>query len=164
MYITLTNCFFIPRHTIVAGYYGITLVIHVSVCPSICFTSIHPYFCFLMTTWVNFQRIFTNHGMFIDIVAIWFGIDNGHISSFFDRVICPQYNNGRILLYPTHMCMLKGYIVFVGSVCPFVCPSFDPSVRPWFRPLTLSITKFYFEVFWLLITQQPLIKNFSYLI
>ena len=38
------------------------------------------------------------------------------------------------------------------------------NVRPWFHPLTLSITKFYFEVFGLLVTLQPLIKNFLYVV
>ena len=60
--------------------------------------------------------------------------------------------------------MPKGYIVFVGSICLSIRPSIHPSVHLWFRPLTLSLTKFYFEVFWLLITLQPLIKNFSYLV
>ena len=52
----------------------------------------------------------------------------------------------------------------------FICLSFHPSVSvllsicPWFCLLTLSITKFYLEFFWLLITLQPLIKNFSYLV
>ena len=35
--------------------------------------------------------IFTNLGMFIDFVEIWFGIANGQISSNFDRVICPYF-------------------------------------------------------------------------
>ena len=30
-------------------------------------------------------------GMCIDIVEIWFGIANGHISSIFDGVICPRH-------------------------------------------------------------------------
>ena len=51
--------------------------------------------------------------------------------------------------------MPKGYIVFVHSVSPFVCLFVRPSH---------SITKFYFEVFLLLITLQPLIKNFPYLV
>ena len=47
--------------------------------------------------------------------------------------------------------MLKGYIVVVGSVCLFICLSILPSVHLWFHPLTLCLTRFYFEVFWLLI-------------
>ena len=60
--------------------------------------------------------------------------------------------------------MLKGYIVFVCSVSPLVCPSILPFVWVRFRLLTLSLTKFYFEVFCLLITLQPQIKNFPYLV
>ena len=32
----------IPRHTIMVGYYGFTLAVHVSVCPSICPSIVHP--------------------------------------------------------------------------------------------------------------------------
>ena len=53
---------FIPRHTIMAGYYGFTLVVTVSLCLS---------------------SIPTKIGMSIDIVEIWFEIANGHISSIF---------------------------------------------------------------------------------
>ena len=68
-------------HTIVAGYYGFTLDIRQSVCPSgnrtsVCISfpddnlSKHPW-------------IFTKLGMCIDIVDIWFGIANGQIPSNF---------------------------------------------------------------------------------
>ena len=40
--------FFIPRHTIVAGYYGFTFDVRVSNRPS--------FFCFRMITWVNINR------------------------------------------------------------------------------------------------------------
>ena len=30
---------------------------------------------------------------------IWFGIANRQISSMFDRVLCPQHDNGRVLLF-----------------------------------------------------------------
>ena len=73
---------FIPRHTIVAGYYGVTLVAHESVRPSL--------FRFRMITSKQ-QWIFTKLGMCIDIVQIWFGIANGQISSTFDGVICPRH-------------------------------------------------------------------------
>ena len=42
----------IPRHTIVAGYYGFTLVVHVSVCPSV--------FRFRMITGVNINGFSPN--------------------------------------------------------------------------------------------------------
>ena len=44
------------------------------------------------------QLIFTKLGMCIDIVEIWFGIVS-RILSVFDRVICPQQDNGRVLLF-----------------------------------------------------------------
>ena len=52
---------FIPRHTIVAGYYGFTLVVRVSIRPSICRTSVHPsIFRFWMITWVNINGFSPN--------------------------------------------------------------------------------------------------------
>ena len=92
---------FIPRHTIVAGYYGFMLGVHESVRPSV-----HP-FSFPDDNLSKHQWIFTKLGMCIDIVEIWFGIANGQISSIFDRVICPRH---------TH--------IFVsGCVCPSICSS-----------------------------------------
>ena len=45
---------FIPRHTIVAGYYGFTLVLRESVHPSVIHLLVHPsIFRFRMITWVN---------------------------------------------------------------------------------------------------------------
>ena len=69
-------------------------------------------------------------------------------------------------LYPRHTKYAEGVYSF-HQICPSIhlsaLPSFHPSfclsVHPWFHPLTLSITKFYFEVFWLLTTLQPLIKK-----
>ena len=43
------------------------------------------------------QEILTNLGTCIDIKEIWFGIANRQISSIFDRVLCPRYDNGRVL-------------------------------------------------------------------
>ena len=43
------------------------------------------------------QGILTKLGTCIDIMEIWFGIANGQISSMFDRVICQQHDNGRVL-------------------------------------------------------------------
>ena len=73
--------FFIPRHTIVAGYYGFTLVVRESV----------RRFSFPDDNLSKHQWIFTKLGMCIDIVEIWFGIANGQISSVFDGVICPRH-------------------------------------------------------------------------
>ena len=35
----------------------------------------------------------------IDIKENWFGIANWQISSIFDRVICPQHDNGGVLSF-----------------------------------------------------------------
>ena len=43
-YYDLFFSFFISRHTIVAGYYGFTLDVRVSVCPSVSRTSVRPFF------------------------------------------------------------------------------------------------------------------------
>ena len=74
----------IPRHTIVAGYYGFTLVVRESVRPSVRFS-------FPDDNLSKRQWIFTKLGMCIDIVEIWFGIANGQILSIFDGVICPRH-------------------------------------------------------------------------
>ena len=48
--------FFIPRHMIVAGCYGMTLAVR----ESICRTSVRPYFRFHSITWVNVYRFSPN--------------------------------------------------------------------------------------------------------
>ena len=40
----LSSYHFIPRHTIVAGYHGFTLVVRVSVRLSVCRPSVRPFF------------------------------------------------------------------------------------------------------------------------
>ena len=74
-------------HTIVAGYYGIMLAVHPSVCQSYVPQSI---FSVPDDNLSKSQWIFTKLNVCIDIVEIWFGIVNGQISSIFDRVICPR--------------------------------------------------------------------------
>ena len=85
-------CLFIPRHYIVAGYYGFTLDVHVSVHlsvhPSVCRTSVR--FSFPDDNLGKHWWIFTKFGMCIDMVEIWFGIVNGQISTNLDGVICPR--------------------------------------------------------------------------
>ena len=39
----------------------------------------------------KYQWIFTKLAVCIDVVEICFGIDDGQISSMFDRVACPQH-------------------------------------------------------------------------
>ena len=68
---------FIPRDTIVAGYYGFTL--DVRVCPSAVRPSV---FRFRMITWVNVNGFSPNLGMCI------VGIANGQILT---GVICPRH-------------------------------------------------------------------------
>ena len=83
--------YYSTRHTIVAGYYGCTLVVRESVRRlSVCPSSVHPsIFRFLDLS--KRQWIFTTWYMCIDIVEILFGIANGQISSIFDGVICPKH-------------------------------------------------------------------------
>ena len=81
--------FFIPRHTIVAGYYGFTLDLRVSVRPAVVRPSVRC--SFPDDNLSKHQWIFTKLGMCIDIVEIWFGIANGQISSNFYGVICPRH-------------------------------------------------------------------------
>ena len=75
------NHIFIPGHTIVAGYYGFTLDVRVSVHLSVRHTSVR--FSFPDDNLNKHQWIFTKLGICIDIVEIWFGIANGQISSNF---------------------------------------------------------------------------------
>ena len=74
----LWSVIFIPRHTIVAGYYGFTLVVLVSVRPSFSRPSVR--FSFPDDNLSKYEWIFTKLGMRIDIVKIWFGIANGQVS------------------------------------------------------------------------------------
>ena len=55
-----------------------------------------PIFSFLDDNLCKFQGILNKLHTCIDIKEIWFGINNGQILSMFDRVICPQHNNGRV--------------------------------------------------------------------
>ena len=64
-----------------AGYYGFTLNVHVSVRPSVRRPSVR--FSFPDDNLSKHQWIFTKLGMCIDIVEIWFWIANGQISSNF---------------------------------------------------------------------------------
>ena len=73
-----------PRHTIVAGYYGFTLDVRVSVRPSVYQSVVRPsVFRSRLRELCQLQWIFTKPGMCIDIVDIWFEIDNGQIPSIF---------------------------------------------------------------------------------
>ena len=53
-------------------------------------------FCFQPIT-SKCQGILTKLGTCIDMKEILFGIANGRISSMFNRVICPQHDNGKVL-------------------------------------------------------------------
>ena len=81
----------IPRHTIVAGYYGFTLDVRVSVRPSVRPSVIRPSvrFSFPDANLSKHQWIFTKLGMCFDIMAIWFGIADGKFRQIL-TVICPN--------------------------------------------------------------------------
>ena len=71
-----------------------------SVYPFVCQSFIHPsIFSFLDYNVSKCQWIVTKLGVCIDVVEIWFGIASGQILSIFDRVICPQHDNGRVLSF-----------------------------------------------------------------
>ena len=72
---------------IVAGCYGITLAVHVSV-----HLSVGPsVFWFPDDNLNKCQWLFTKLGVCIDIVEILFWIADRQIWSIFDRVICPGH-------------------------------------------------------------------------
>ena len=56
-----------------------------------------PIFLFTDDNLSKCQGILTKLGTCIDMKKIWFGIDIGQILSMFDRVICPQHDNGGVL-------------------------------------------------------------------
>ena len=69
----------IPHHMIVVGNYGITL----AVCVSVRLSYIRPsVFSFLDDNLSKCQWIFIELDVCIDIVDIWFGIDDEQILSF----------------------------------------------------------------------------------
>ena len=82
--------FFIPGHTIVAGYCGFTLDVRVSIPPSV---RLSICYWFPDDNLSKHQWIFTKLSMCIDIADIWFGIANGQILSNFYGVICPRHAN-----------------------------------------------------------------------
>ena len=69
---------------IVAGYYGFTLDVCLSVRPSVYLSSPDDNLS-------KHQRIFFKLGLCIDIVEILFGIANGQIMSNFDGIIYPRH-------------------------------------------------------------------------
>ena len=94
------------------GYYGFTLVVCVSVRPSVSRTSV--WFSFPDDNLSKHQWIFTKLGMYIDIVAVWFGIANGQISSKFYRVICPRL---LIFLFPDNNLSKHQWIFTKLAMC-----------------------------------------------
>ena len=78
---------------IVAGYYGFTLDVRVSVRASIRPSVVRPSVCILFQddNLSKHQLIFTKLGMRIDIVEIWYGIANGQILSNFEGIICLRH-------------------------------------------------------------------------
>ena len=88
--------------------------------------------CFRTMTSVKSQWFFIKFDIFIDIVEMWFGIAHWRISSIFDRVICPQYDNGRILSF----CALTFFYtpaIFNGGVYSNTAVLPIPHVRTYAR-------------------------------
>ena len=65
-----------------------------SVCPSSCYT----YFHFWTITYININGFSLN---LVCALILWRSglCAHGHISSIFDRVICPPHNNGGVLSF-----------------------------------------------------------------
>ena len=99
----------IPRHTIVAGYFGFTLDARVSVRPSVRPSVRQSSVClpvrllFPDDSLSKHQWIFTKLGMCIDIVEIRLGIANGQISSMLGRIMA-EYYSLTFLLYLVNRC------------------------------------------------------------
>ena len=74
-------------NTIVAGCYGFTLDVRVSVRPSV-----RPI-SFPDDNLSKHKWTFTKLGLCIDIAEIWFGIADRQISSNFDGVICQRHGH-----------------------------------------------------------------------
>ena len=94
IYVQLMSLF-IPRHLIAVGYFGITLVVCVSVHPSYIPQSV---FLFPDDNLSKYQWIFTKLGMCIDIVEIGLGLLMGKFHQFL-TVICPSHDNGGFLTF-----------------------------------------------------------------
>ena len=75
---------FIPCHTIVVAYYGITLAVRVSIPLSVCHLSV---FSFPNVNLSKSQWIFNKLCVCINILQIWFEIVNGQISPIFDSYL-----------------------------------------------------------------------------
>ena len=67
-----------------------------------------PIFSFLDVNLSKYQGILTKLGTCIDIKNIWFGFVDGKTKfrQFFDRVICPRHDIGRILSFYFLLMML----------------------------------------------------------
>ena len=93
--IPTVNCVFIPHHRIVAGYYGITLAVHVSVCRivagyygvtlavhvSFC-PSVRPYIRFRTITLVNINGFSPNSVFALILRRSGLGLLMGKLSQF----------------------------------------------------------------------------------
>ena len=76
-----------------------------------------PVFSFLFDNLSKCQGILTKLGTCIDIKEIWCRIANGQILSVFDRVICPQHDNGGVLEF--NIFIFKRFCGFKGQSCFF---------------------------------------------
>ena len=68
----------IPRNKIVAGYYGFTLVVHVSIRPSV--------FSFPDDNLSNFQWLFIKLGLGMNIMEIWIGLLMNNVGQLFTEL------------------------------------------------------------------------------
>ena len=114
-----------------AGYYGFTLDVRVSV--RVLSALDTPIFSFPDDNLSKCHGIFTKLGTCIDIKEIWFGIANGHISSNIDGVICPGHNNRGVLSFYVFIC----FEIVVFYICYFC----TYRIRPNYRTVRLGFSK-----------------------
>ena len=58
-----------------------------------------PIFSFQDNNLSKSQGILTKLGTCIDMKENWFGIAKGQILLMFDRIVCPQHDNGRFNVF-----------------------------------------------------------------
>ena len=120
-----TNIFFwifIPRHTVVVGYYGFTLVfpvsIHPSICPSVLHLSVRQYFIFSFPNNNSRECQWNPPNLVCALILYRFGLGllMGKVLQFFENLLCA------LILWRSGMGMLMGkFHQFFTVVCLHIC-------------------------------------------
>ena len=83
---------FIPRHTIVAGYYGLALVVHVFACLPVVSRMAILIFLHEKLIWVNLNGFLPNLVCTLILLRSVMGLLMGNFRQFLTIVICPQHS------------------------------------------------------------------------